>query len=355
MKELKKFHLIFIAAVSIAIFVLLIPVKLPYTVESYGKIVPVKQWILERGADGELIACTVNNQNGMSEGYTVLQISRGETMRFSINSSIMSNGFIAAGDTIGIIYSSEAEECLTELNGQLLIAQANLAVNSGGKKESIINEVEQRLAYAKAEAVEQQKILSRLQGLYQKEFISQEEYEIAQGKANLLKIEISIAESELEAVTTGEKPEKINLINSQIEALQQDIAVLQKRLHSFAITSPFAGKVSRFFSSDTLLIISDVSAFVALIPVKLNDCAYISKTQGVRIDHNGSVITDKGQLLALDNEIRFLNGEQIRVATALLTEYSGDLLPGMISRCKISCQPVTALEYVKRLLNFILD
>ena len=163
MKNLNKFRLALIVVVLMTGCLLLIPVKLPYSIESFGKIVPSKQWILSKGADGELIASTFNYQSGTSEGYSVLQISRGETMRFKINLSIMGNGFFAEGDTIGIIYSSEAEEHLTELNGQLLIAQANLAVNIGGQKESVIHELKQRLAYAKVKAAEQQKILNRLQ------------------------------------------------------------------------------------------------------------------------------------------------------------------------------------------------
>jgi len=350
MNKNKKYYILIIVAAAIIVTLLFVPVKLPYSVESFGKIIPIRQWILIKGNDGELILNTVNNKTGTSDGYKILQISRGETMSFTINSSIVNNGFVEKGDTIGTIYSSEAEERLATLSGQLLTTEAKLAVSTIGQKESIIREVEQRLSYVKTAAAEQQKILNRLQNLYKKEMISTEEYENELGKEKLLQIEISIAEAELEAATTGEKKETIKLFNSQIAAVKQEINVLQKRLNSFSITSPFSGKVSKVFSSDTLLLIKDTSAYVALIPLRLNDCSYVCKAQEVKINDNNLGITNNGRLIDLDDEINILSGEQIRVATALFKDNPKNLLTGMVSHYNIYCEPVTMLEYVKRFL-----
>lgn len=349
-----KYYMISIAVVSITCVVLFLPIRFSNSIESFGKIIPIRQWILAKGADGELITSMIDNKAGVNEGYNIIQISRGETMRFRINSSIVSDGSVAAGDTIGTVYSSDAEERLTALQGQLLTARAELAVGIGGRKESVVREVEQRLAYAREDADKQQRNLDRLQQLFEKELISIEEYEEAQGKANLLRIEIAIVEAELEAVTTGEKSEQINLFHSRIEALEQEIAILCERMRLFSIISPLAGKVSRCYSSDTLLIVSDVSEYVALIPVKLSDCSYVSQAQRVSIGNDGSAIASDGKLLALDNEIHFLNKGQIRMATALLTEPSDDLFSGMVTQCKILCEPVTMREYVLRYLCFII-
>lgn len=355
MKKLNKFYFIWGAAVLIAVSFLIIPLKLPYTVESYGKILPSKKWVLAKGTAGQLIASEFNYETGLNEGYSVSQFERGEAMRFSFHPAIGENGFVSAGDTIGSIYSSDTEERLVELNGQLALARATLAVNTGGEKESIIRESEQRLAHAEAEATEQQKILARIKNMYQQNLVSQQEYDTADNKANLLDIQVSIAASQLEAARTGEKPEQIKFVQSKIAALQQEIEILQKRLNSFSIIAPIGGKISRVFSSDTLLVISDTSSYLAFIPVKLEDYPYISRGQNVKLYHNSLSKIARGKLVSIETEINFLSGKQVLLATASLTNFSSDLLPGMLTGCAISCEPITGFEYAKRFVTSILN
>jgi hypothetical protein len=50
---------------------------------------------------------------------------------------------------------------------------------------------------------------------------------------------------------------------------------LQKRFKGFTVTSPISGVLSRKTNSDTLMSISDVSEFVLLCPVKVNDKKFI--------------------------------------------------------------------------------
>ncbi|MFH1515139.1 MAG: hypothetical protein ABIG42_06740, partial [bacterium] len=198
------------------------------------------------------------------------------------------------------------------------------------------------------------KILERLQIMYQKKLISQQEYEIAKGKSDLLEIEVSTAEAKLETVKTGVKPAQINLLTTQITALQQEIAAIQKRMQTHTIISPISGKINRVFSSDTLLVISDTSAYTAFIPVKCDELPYLSRAEIVNLILTGSSKSIRGKLLSLDKEMRFINGEQVVTATGLFTGISTDILPQMIVRCEIVCESVTALEYAKRFLNAML-
>ncbi len=330
---------------------LLFPLNIPYELVSYGKIMPAHRWVLSKGTDGQLIASSINYETGVSEGYRVSQFERGAEMRFTLHPSLIAEGYVAVGDTIGSIYASDVEERLAELNGQLAVAQAALEANVVGEKPSVIREAEQHLAHARAEAVEQQKIVARLQQLYEKNLIAEQEFEVARSKANQLDIVVSIASAQLEAVQTGEKSAQIKLRHARIEAFHQERAALERRLQSFVITTPIEGKISRTFSSDTLLVISDTTTYVAFIPIKWNDYKYLSEAQSVSIRSRGAIQTVTGELVSLDKEVHVIQGEQVVVVAAVLKKVSGEIMSGMLAQCVITCKPVSTLEYVRRVFN----
>lgn len=341
----------FIISVSIIVLIggfLLSPFTVPYELVSYGKIMPARKWVLSKGSDGQLIASSTNYETGVSDGYSVSQFERGTEMQFKLRPTLMTEGYVQLGDTVGSIYASDIEERLAELNGLRAVAEAELEANLVGEKPAIIKEAEHRMARDKAEALEQHRTVYRLQKLYDKALIAEQELESAIAKATILDLEVSIDQAQLEAVQTGEKSAQIKLYEAQIEAYQQQHKALEKRFKSFNITSPIEGKITRTFSSDTLLVISDTTAFVAFLPIKLNDLKYLSEAESVNILSLGSGETVSGELVSLDKEVHVIQGEQVIVVAAVLKKVSSDIMPGILAQCIIICKPVTSIEYVRR-------
>ncbi|MGH7451054.1 MAG: FHA domain-containing protein [bacterium] len=353
MKKTKPAHFIAIAALLLTGTLLFLPVKFPVVVDTYGKIDSAQKWVLVKGQEGQLMASVFNYETGLSEGYRVSNFERGSSVRFSFHPSLAPGRFIAKGDTIGSLYSSEMQERLLALNRQLAAAQGSLAVNASGEKAAIVREAQQRLSYARKKIEEQQKVLARTREAFRLGVISQKELEAKEGEANLLEIEISIAESQLEAAQTGEKPEQLELILANIAALKNEIAAIKEQAAAYTLTAPISGKISRAFSSDTLLTISDTTRYVAFIPVKWDDYSYVARAQNVRLRLSGMSKAVGAKVISLNREIQMLNGEKVIFATALLEDYSEALMPGMLAGCQIEGQPVTALEYVKRFFSLL--
>ena len=138
-----------------------LPIRLPSSVNTFGTITPAQKWVLSKGTDGRLIASTYNYKTGLSEGYRVSNFEPGSSVYFSIRSSLVPGQFISSGDTVGSVYSSEMQERLIVLNGQLAATRSALAVNASGQKEAIVNEAKQRLQLALSKRDEQQKVLDR--------------------------------------------------------------------------------------------------------------------------------------------------------------------------------------------------
>ena len=350
MKQINKNQIVFATAILLFGIMLFIPIKIPYSIKGYSKIVPVKKWMLTKGADGELIANTINYLTGTGENFSVTQINRGENVQFFMNTSIISKGYVSAGDTIAFFESSQAEEQLVELVGELEIAKALMKSNVSGEKEALIRQAKKELDFAITESAELEKIFQRYKQLINKNLVSSEEFESALNKSRLAKLEIDIATAKLQAIQSGVKKEVVEINQAKINKLQKQLDVLQKRRNLFTIICPISGKITKSYSPDTLIIVTENNSHLALLPIKYEDCFSVHKNQMVKLMPEGSKYILDGKVLSIDKEIKILNNHQTVMATVLVSEPAEDLQMGMIVKCTINCEPIILS---KRIRNFL--
>ena len=353
---MKKVLLPLIAAFALIgiISLLLLPIRIPYSIQALGRIMPAKEWILSRGEDGGLMATLYDHILGTMRAYSVAQFGRGDTIEFTLHSSIVPGAFVAIGDTVGLIHSNDPamERQLTRLTGALSTERALLGLYRAGEKESVVREAQQRLTYAKQRAEEQRKIMERQHTLYERDLISQEEFEMAESTSKLYDIDVAIAEAELQTVQTGANKEQMDLVHSRIRALEDEIEMVRKTLENYTLTAPLSGLVFRSFSGDTLVAIG-ATAYVVVMLVKWKDRPYLAPNQDVQLNVSGLNSSPRGTLMQLGNSVRVLNGEQVLLAAALVKPNAEGLVPGLIARCSISCEPATPLEYLGRVVKSI--
>ena len=354
-KARKRSRLVFFLRLALGIGILFdiglmffLPFRFPSGVNSFGSIASMHKWVLTKGVNGELIASTFNYKTGLSEGYRVTNFPTGSSVYFSLRSSLVPGQPIAIGDTIGSIYSSEMQERLIALNGQLTAAQRLLAVNATGQKSAIVDEAQQKLDYAKRRLAEHQSVVSRTQKLFEANLISQGEYELVQSQTNVLQDDIRIAEAGLEAARTGAKPEQLELARANIATLENEIASIKSFEATNTLTAPISGTIAPSSSTNDLLTITDTSKYVAQIPVKWTDYTRLASTPDPRLTLMGFSRALHGRVVSVNKEVQVLNGQRVFMATALLEGSRDDLMPGMLAKCRIECRPMTALEYVRR-------
>jgi hypothetical protein len=348
--SVKVLALTTIAAV-IVVVVFVLPIKVPYTVTTFGRLQPVQKWTLTTGPDGQLLTSLIDYRTGVSSGYRASQFAREGTMTFRFHPRVMDGQSIRAGDTVGTIYSSETEERVADLEGQLAAMRAALTAESTGEKEAVVRQYEVVLAHAEEKATNQRRIVDRLRVLNERKLIMPEEFEIAESEGRLLDLEIDIARAQLESARTGVKAASAALTEANIAALTEDLKTVRRRLESFSLLAPVSGRISRTYSSDTLLVVSDTSAYVALIPITVSDVPYVAPDLPVRITVGRKDDQVNGRLLLLDTETHQLKGRQIQIGTALVEGAPTALPLGMISPCVVECGSVSLREYVKRVIE----
>ncbi len=332
----------------IILFILFYPGKIPNSIEAVGRIMPCRELIINRGRDGLIMATLRNNVQGTVETYSVTQFERGDPVKFRLNRFISSGTHVSAGDTVGWIDSGEIERQLVELEGELKTQKALLYMAETGEKESLIQEAEKRLDHALEQVEEQRKIVERIKNLFETKFVPEQDYEIAQSTLRLFELNIEIAEAQLQTMQSGTKKEEVDMISSQINAIEKDIDALSKKYKQYTITSPISGTVFEISSADTLLIIGDTTSYLVIMPLQVKNRKYINNQQDIKVTVEGLGIPLHGRIVKRGNVVHVLNGNQVFIAIARLSTDNHDLLPGMFTKCSIICEPLRPREYLIR-------
>ncbi len=330
--------------------VLFLPVRFPSAVNTFATITPANRWLLIKSTDGQLISSTFNYRTGLSDGFRVSTFNQGSSVYFSINSLLVPGHAVTMGDTIASIYSTDVSERLIALNGQLAAARGALAVNSTGQKTAVVTEAEQRLEFAKRRRQEHRKVERRTVLLFEQSYISQGEYDRVVSEANALDDEITLAESNLEVARTGAKPEQLDLVNTNIIALQSEIDAVKRRASTLVLTAPISGTIMPTYSGDTLVSIA-ATEYLALIPVQRTDYLRVAETKAARLSVRGLSKAVHGSLISMNGEFKVLGGREVLIAIGRLESPTTDVMPGMLVQCRIHCAPVSVIEYGNRLLR----
>lgn len=326
-------------------------VKLPYSISTYAEVLPHKKWILAKGSNGIMTSNLVDYETGMTNNFAFTQFQRGEAIVFSLSDKLSGRKYIALGDTIGELYSTDLAERITELQGELSVAKAELSESQTGEKVSMVAEAENRIKYAQARLEERQKVFERTEQLYKKGFATQEEYDLIASEVKQLQIEIEISRAQLQTASSGLKKESIELLRQKVSALGASLELLKKRSKSYVFTSPVSGVVSRTFSSDTVLTIIDYDEVLLNVPLKLSYAQSLKEGDDFEILLSGYDKPVTGRVISLSPVVKFLHYQQVITATILMNNQGHRLLPGMVTEGQIMLEPLSVLEHLK---NFIM-
>jgi hypothetical protein len=118
-----------------------------------------------------------------------------------------------------------------------------------------------------------------------------------------------------------------------------------------AIISPISGSVSNQMNDTVLISIRDVSEYIVVIPVNFSEKNYVNAGQKIEVKVPGMRDAYEGKIIKVNDNLQIMNSRQYMVSIGALNVLTKDLLPGVVARCSIECQPVKIYDYLSRSLN----
>lgn len=338
-----------IILVPLLFSLVLVPVDVPFRLDSVARVTPARQWVVLKSPEGSLSATLYDHRSGLLSNQEAYQFDRGDLVQVQFKSGWVTGSRIRAGETVATILSNQLGEELVRLKNQLAVEQANLGVVATGQKPEVLKKMEEEINLANADLEMRRKTLERMKVLSTDGLVPPTDLEQAENAFKESQARVRVAETSLHVSATGEKRETVELVSSRIASLQKEIAFLENKQRKYALTAPIAGQV-RFENTveGERLLVEDTSAQVLHIPVRLRDSAYVLTGMKITLLLADNQTTVPASILEVGARVELLNREQVVIIKAA-TDPGAELLPfGAVVRCQIDCGKVRVSEFLNR-------
>lgn len=333
----------------IAPLFILAPFEVNYLIEANSLVYSAKEWRLTRDNNGELSSMIIDNDRNFSTAKTDYIFDRGDVAKINFFNH---DKFINEDDTIAVINSDIINEQIITLQSELAVAKAEYRDKFTGQKASIIKEFDDKLEIAKSNVEFTQIQLLRAEKMVKEDLIPQLEYEQFKNANNLAKINLQLAHKSLETVSTGEKSEILDVIQSQIKTLEERLANLEQKKDKYIIRAPFSGLINYYQDSIDLIKIKHPSEFIVKIPVKVYEIGYVDLNDKVELSIDKTDNIYSAVITNIEDEIRIRGRNQFFLVTARVTNPDKFIRPGMICKASIYSEEIPLYSFAKRKLGF---
>ncbi len=332
----------------LAILVLFLPIKVYYSFESTAVVYPSQEWTLKRGADDSYISELQDYKTNAITHLKSYKFERGDIAEVHLKPGLKSNDFIKQTDTIGFIHSFYIENEISRLENLREVEEASLNAHLTGEKQSLIDQAEKKLEFARQQLSLEKKKYDRQLKLFSDSIISPAQFEGDENDYRLAEINVEISDNELDVLRTGQKSEDIKYIQQVIDSYSREIETLKNQKQHYFIQSPIDGVVSFNNVEGNIVNVSDTSQYILKIPVKVNNIPYLNKISGIRFSIPGYTEETDASFINLDETVNIRSNQQMVIAKALVNRNIYKVYPGMAVQCKVICDEITIFTFLKR-------
>jgi hypothetical protein len=352
MKLRKRYRANAVAAICVVVagVFLLLPIPIPDSIDTWGRIVPAKEWIIMRDAAGRITAAVNNRVANSTESLFIHENERDDAVVVDIDPRVLAKGLVARGDSVGRLVSADAQRELAALEGELAQAGAASRVSATGEKAALVAEAERRVEQSRTMYAGHQRIVERMRQLSERGIISRQEFELVENEGDGYRADIRVAEAALESVRSGAKPAEQEYARAGERSLDSQIRALREKLKRFVFLAPFDGVVLRRPLSDTLFHLASGDGPVVVLPVPWSERDRLRAGQEVDIHVPGTGGSLTARICGIGNVVQTVAGRQVFIVTAAIDAGAGSLPLGLQARCSVPCAPLTPLQAVGRII-----
>jgi len=333
---------------ALSVLTLFLPFKVNYSFESTALVFPLSEWHLKRGQDDSYVSELIDNRTNAMSHLKNYKFERGDVAEVSLRENLVTGVYVKKVDTIATIHSFYIENEITKLRNLKAVEENALKMNQSGEKVELIERAQQRYEFAQQQLKLDLKNYERQKKLFQDSIISQSQFENYENTYKLSEINVGIAYNDLQALKTGVKQEELDYIRQKIDSYQREIETLQTMRDQFNIVPPINGIVSFGKVMNGIITVSDTSAYILKIPVKINNIQYLEHISSIRLIVPGYDEEVEATFLKLEDNVNLFANQQMALAKALIPGGHHNIYPGMAVKCKVVCDRITLYQYLKR-------
>lgn len=332
MPQFTKPILKIIASLFVLIIILvvcLISISSQLILPAPGKVLPAKEWVVFRDNGDQIVSRLTDHKRGVIVSQATFPVVRGDNLHFNLEDVPSSTGLVHAGDTLAQLSSPDFQIWKQDLLNQQQNLAAQLKLAQAGDKPELVRQAEKELKLAEEEEDFQFRQFTRQKELFSKNMISSQEFELTESAWRLAKAKKEVQQAALEVYQTGEKPELVNQIKTQIEGVNRQLTLLPTREKAFTITTPINGRLfPTSASADTLVWVGSDPDWIIKIPIDYRYKSMIVPGQEVQIKTVTGEELGEGRVISVGQQSVLLAGQQvIEVIVKVVGEIN--LAPGL--------------------------
>jgi len=313
-----------------------------------AKIYPIREWKLSRGAEEGFWSQTYNYESDALGDFKNYRFERGDIAELIIREDLRFDAPIDRNDTVAYIESFYIQNEITRLSNLREVEIANMSVVSTGEKQSMVEQAQRQYNYAMQQFDLEKKNFARQERLFRDSVITPADYDMYENALKLAEINTQVAYNELLSLSTGEKDPIVNLSEQKILSYEKEIGRLESQKSQYTIVTPMEGLLSYNTEIDGIVKVSDISRLLLKIPVVYQHSSYLNSLHKVTFSTPDNKITVNATFKGFDENINLIQNQQFVIARAVTTESTPGIYPGMVVQCRIYCDKVMLLEYLKR-------
>lgn len=153
------------------------------------------------------------------------------------------NDHVVRGSVQATIDDNEHRKNMNATQAELDRAKAELKLLESGPKPEEVRKAQEQVGTATTQAEFSRKEETRLKALFKEGVVSQEEYEQAQGKAEVDRQNLEVARANLDLVKTGAREEALEAQRAVVRDLTEKTRYYAANLQNTRLLAPITGRV----------------------------------------------------------------------------------------------------------------
>lgn len=304
---------------------------------------PVKVWYLRMNGADQLYSGWESKINGGCKEQMLMQFYRPDFVDIAFTRNLAEGDFVAAGDTVAVVYSDELNSQYKALQAELKQAQAIYSSLLAGSKKEELEVAEKNVERAKVAMESAKQDYERAKSLVEGNFTSEAEYQTFAGIYQLAEADWQLAGSQLRALQAGSRPEDIKVALAETERIGVLLSNLQSRMAKRTyITAPIGGIVLSDSLPENIIRIENIDtlAVEASFPEIVANFVQPGQQIQIKLPAQKDVV-----FTGVIFQVKFLKGSLSGlVVTALIANEQDRLMNGMTGRAIVTIkdQPLFA-------------